>query len=538
MQETETLFQAPCGLRQLDPSRLPVGTVLPGAIYDSNGDVLLRSGWKLRSGDIGALTRRAALGLFGGQEWFQNCVVDHSSPTPSKVDLRAKAARPSQWNPSGDDDGKGSRNKAISLDTISPGSVLASGLYSKRGILLLGEGLEVTPQFLDRLRQHGIFEVHVDARVHAELSKAPPSSTQDTKTSTERKTATAPRIHTRVHAAQSPTVHDLDRIAQSRDYQALSLKNRHDLRPQLPLDDFRDEAHKGRALYQITVDQVEDLLADMSKGTKVSMTSVRKLLNRFVGMIALDGALLPSVTSLWDSENEYLAQHSVNVSLLSMTAAARQGLPPDDVREIGLGAMLQDVGMLKLPYELRHAPRTLTEKERELIHQHPYYSVAALEKCDGVSGISMMIAYQSHERPDRSGYPRGHHGMFIHPYARIVAAADAFDAVCSKRPYREAISPYKGMEFLLRECKRGHFDGNVIRNFLDSLSLFPVGTYVRLSDGRNAKVLRANPGEHTNPVVLPLGSDGFEDNVELDLLSEPDLEVVEAYREHPSLEAD
>ncbi len=118
--------------------------------------------------------------------------------------------------------------------------------------------------------------------------------------------------------------------------------------------------------------------------------------------------------------------------------------------------------------------------------------------------------------------------MLIHPYARVVAAADAYAAMCSNRPHRNGRSPYQAMEILLKQASRDLFDRGVIRTFLDCMSLFPVGSYVKLSNGQAAKVVHANPGLHTRPVVLLLDRDGSESDIELDLGRDDTVQVVQA----------
>ena len=115
--------------------------------------------------------------------------------------------------------------------------------------------------------------------------------------------------------------------------------------------------------------------------------------------------------------------------------------------------------------------------------------------------------------------------------ARIVAAADTYAAVIGERPHRDAGLPYRGMATLLREVTSGKLDNSVVRAFLDTMSLFPVGSYVRLSDGTLARVLRPNGGEHKKPIVVPLDEKGRESDVELDLSADDSLHISEALHE-------
>ncbi len=95
--------------------------------------------------------------------------------------------------------------------------------------------------------------------------------------------------------------------------------------------------------------------------------------------------------------------------------------------------------------------------------------------------------------------------MAIHPLARIVGLVDAYVAWASWRPYRAALSPFRSLERLLKEeVQCGAFDPDVVRAFVETMSIYPIGSFVRLSNGEIAKVLRSNGPAHTQPVVLPI----------------------------------
>jgi HD-GYP domain-containing protein (c-di-GMP phosphodiesterase class II) len=110
---------------------------------------------------------------------------------------------------------------------------------------------------------------------------------------------------------------------------------------------------------------------------------------------------------------------------------------------------------------------------------------------------------------DGSGYPQGLTGDRIHRISRIVAVADVYDALLADRPWRAALLPYKAMEVVLLLVNEGKLDGEVVRAFLETVSLFPLGSWVELTDDRLGRVVAANRGEHTRPVVAMLfGRDG------------------------------
>jgi HD-GYP domain-containing protein (c-di-GMP phosphodiesterase class II) len=139
---------------------------------------------------------------------------------------------------------------------------------------------------------------------------------------------------------------------------------------------------------------------------------------------------------------------------------------------------------------------------------------------------SRLVIYQMHERCDGSGYPRGVAGESIHPLAKISSVADAYLALVSPRPHRTALLPYHAIRHLLSEVRSGLYDPQCMRALLQASSLFPLGSHVRLSDGRQARVIRANGASFDRPVVCLPQADGTSDDMELiDLLQTSELHI-------------
>jgi HD-GYP domain-containing protein (c-di-GMP phosphodiesterase class II) len=203
-------------------------------------------------------------------------------------------------------------------------------------------------------------------------------------------------------------------------------------------------------------------------------------------------------------ENEPLATNPLTVALLAMAIGMEMGLDADNVRDLGMCGAVHDWGMLKVPEKIRNAPYRLTPQERIEITKHPLYSAELVEKIPGLPRVAPLVVYQIHERPNGQGYPRGRTGGNIHLFAKIIQVADAYTALLSRRPYRAPLTPYSAMECLVRQAKDQNVDPQVVRALLRVQSLFPLGSYVALSDGSVARVLRSNGDEYTRPVVQRL----------------------------------
>ena len=124
-----------------------------------------------------------------------------------------------------------------------------------------------------------------------------------------------------------------------------------------------------------------------------------------------------------------------------------------------------------------------------------------MKEMRSVTNRSAFIAYQMHERNNGQGYPRRLEGHRIHFLSKLAAVADAYVGLVSPRPYRPALLPYYAMESMLKGVRSGLFDAAAVRALLDTLSLFPCGSYVQLSDGRIGRVIRSNRDQYTLPVV-------------------------------------
>lgn len=294
----------------------------------------------------------------------------------------------------------------------------------------------------------------------------------------------------------------------------------------LSLQNLREEIGAGKDLFRKTIIDFANIATDMIQGKMYEVDVATGFVKDFVDLLHRDPSLPMLISEMTSVEDDYLFSHGLNVALITMAVVSKLGCPDPQVLDASVGALFQDVGMLKVPRSIRLAPRGLTPEEWSEIQRHPILTVDTLERVHGLSQTSFMVAYQSHERCDKSGYPRHRHQQYIHPMARIAAAADTFVAVTCPRPHRAGATPHAAIKVLLREAAGGKLDKPIVRNVLDTIAIFPVGSYVRLSDGTHAKVLRANGEDHKTPIVVPLMPDGSETDTELNLSKMDDLPVV------------
>lgn len=209
---------------------------------------------------------------------------------------------------------------------------------------------------------------------------------------------------------------------------------------------------------------------------------------------------LLKVTEDYPEMDDFLALHSFNVALLSAYLGRGMGLSEEDVETLILAALIHDLGMFKLPRELVFAPRKLNDEEMNEIRRHPELGVEMVANTPDLPVQVPMVLIHEHERMDGSGYPEGISGDEIHQFARIVSVCDVFEAISHKRPHRDPFLPYEAMRQVI-EMSRVQLDYKVVRAFVDLMSIYPIGSFVKLSTDEVAQVVDSVPGYPFHPIV-------------------------------------
>ena len=477
-------------MKKIELSSIPTDRALPADLCDADGKVYARAG-KIVAPYLLELTK-VQEGRYVDEHWPD----DTASPSIGSSTPQDCATRPGKGN-----------DQAIVVRSLRAGTVLDQDIYDGYDVLQLRAGSTITRRFLEQLNARGIQPLTCKDEANSKsLTAKDPNAQPKLETTTTRKLDQA--IEDFSHDAEMPTPRITPAV-------------------RLSLSHLREELEKDRLTYRGSVDCYAQLVADAIEGKVPDSDTAHGVIGRFFDVIGKDDSLDLFAMDIQTDPDERIFHHSVNVAILTMATARYMGFSEEHVLAAGLGAVLHDAGMRRVPLEVRMAPRELTPDEQLKMREHPIHLVNLLERIKGVTPITLLVAYQMHERCAGSGYPRGRHEMFIQPLGKIAGIADSYAAGCGWRPYRDARSPYQSIvEVILSKVRDGLFDVTAARAFLDSLSLFPVGSYVQLSSNVNAKVLRSNRGQHTRPVVVPLTDDAAETDQELDLSKTEDLRVI------------
>ncbi len=249
----------------------------------------------------------------------------------------------------------------------------------------------------------------------------------------------------------------------------------------------KEESAAARRILGEAQGVVKDMMQDIRLGKQVDPAKALPVVDEInASMLRNPGALL-SLGRIKQADT-YTFQHCVSVCALMVSFSHALGLGPDEIRQAGLGGLLHDVGKMKIPNEILNKPGRLTEEEFRIMKSHAALSRELLEITPGISETVIRIASEHHEKMGGCGYPMGLRGDQISQPGRMAAIVDVYDALTSNRVYHKGMEPSDALKKLL-EWSGDHLDGELVQLFIRALGIYPVGSLVRLSDGKLAVVV-------------------------------------------------
>ncbi len=258
-----------------------------------------------------------------------------------------------------------------------------------------------------------------------------------------------------------------------------------------------------RKFYEQFTSFVESVYTRYVTKNELILPEISSRIKALCEVIADNRRFILRVQNLIQPNSNYLVSHSTRSTILSIVLGSALKLPNHRLIELGTAALLHEIGMVRLPPQLYMASRQLSPQERKSITTHPILGYNALKDKQVPLAIS-LVALEHHERMNGTGYPRGITGDKISIYSRIIAVACSYDAVTASRPFREAKDGYSGMVDLLKNEGK-QYDDTVIRALVYSLSIYPIGSFVLLTNGKPAQVVDVNPENPRFPVVQIVG---------------------------------
>lgn len=226
---------------------------------------------------------------------------------------------------------------------------------------------------------------------------------------------------------------------------------------------------------------------------------VKFVVNKMLDQVLKNKQTMLALT-LIKSYDEYLFNHSVNVSILSLALGETLKLRPDLLKELGTAAMLHDIGKVSIDPKVVLKPDKLTEEEWREMKKHPVNGYEILRQMEGLSEVIYRVAFEHHMRYDLSGYPEIAKDYKLHPASMILSICDCYDAMTTHRVYQRCYEPREALEFMSKMAGK-NFEPNYLKAFIKMLGIYPQGTLVKLNTGETGIVTRPNPSSPDEPII-------------------------------------
>ncbi len=261
----------------------------------------------------------------------------------------------------------------------------------------------------------------------------------------------------------------------------------------------KEKSEISKKFYFTVLSYIDSQFKTFKQSNKLDMAGINQKVKDIIQMVKENRNFLLSLPDFDYPQDNYLPAHCLNTTLLSLAIGEVLKLPPFKMIELGQAALLHDIGMVKIPESIYLNTRQLSPQEQKMIKAHTVLGYKILKSLSLTEEIA-LAALQHHERMNGTGYPRNLSGDKISLYSKIIALTCSYEAMVTQRAYREGMDANMALLELIKSS-RTLYDEGVIRVLIFCISLYPLGSLVRLSTNAVAKVTKANPGNPKFPLV-------------------------------------
>jgi len=267
-------------------------------------------------------------------------------------------------------------------------------------------------------------------------------------------------------------------------------------------------------IYEDSLSRFSSAIDSLLAGEKTDALNIRMALNNITEMLTgrYHEFLKLATVKRYDAGTFV---HLMNVAILGMYFSAKLGFPRDDVNEIGMAGLFHDIGKLYISRKIITKPGKLTEEEFDRIRSHSSLGAEILFNYSASLGIlPSVVAFEHHLKYDLKGYPRLTIPRSPHTASKIISICDVYDALSQRRSYKNDYPPNIIYDIMIKD--RGtSFDPELLDSFFRIMGVWPVGTLLKLSDGRVAAVKEENPDDIFHPVVEAHDAQGAKETLDL-----------------------
>ncbi len=235
-------------------------------------------------------------------------------------------------------------------------------------------------------------------------------------------------------------------------------------------------------------------------GEDFDLHGVRDVVKENVTQILANEEAMLMMTLL-KSKDYSRIEHSLNVSILTIAFGRFLGFCAPTLEDLGMGALLHDIGQVKIADNLLKKKSKLNQNEMQEMCKHPQYGFQLLQGKEGLTSSCIDIATNHHERLGGQGYPRGLKEESISDNVRLVTIVDVFESLTTSQAYRKSMSVV-GAYKILMGGKKTHYDERLVMKFIEWRGIYPPGSIVEMENGEVGIVVSSNPKTKLKPKVL------------------------------------
>jgi len=263
---------------------------------------------------------------------------------------------------------------------------------------------------------------------------------------------------------------------------------------------FEESFKSARETHSRAKTYMKSVLEDVRLGKSIDAEGARDVVKNLV-----DNVTQNPDTGLWFTrlrkKDEYTADHSLNVCILTLIFGRYLNFSETILNELGIGALLHDVGKMRVSLDILNKPGPLTDEQMALMKQHPTLGAEILKITPSIPDSAVDIAYCHHERADGHGYPRGLTASEMTLFSKMVCIVDVYDAITSNRVYHHGMSPAEALRNMY-DWQHKDFDESLVEDFIQCLGIYPVGSMVQLGTGDIGFIMSNDKDHRLKPTVL------------------------------------
>ncbi|MBU2954948.1 HD-GYP domain-containing protein [Marinobacter sp. F3R08] len=256
----------------------------------------------------------------------------------------------------------------------------------------------------------------------------------------------------------------------------------------------------GKVRFEEAQETAKSIMSGLRVGRTLDINKARKVVKGCVESVLRNENALMLLTKI-KNQDEYTAEHCINVAILSAAFGKHLGLLQGEIETLALCGLLHDVGKTKIPDEILNKPGALTPNEFELMRHHTTHGRTILMGTSHSLNTAVDVAFSHHERMDGSGYPRGLEAHQIPYFAKIIGLVDTYDAITSDRVYDKGRASMHALE-IIHKHRGTQFDAELADEFIQLIGIYPPGSIVEMVNGEVGIVVESDPTHKLKPRVL------------------------------------